>query len=318
MKQAAFPIAAIVLAVLPALIQDPYWLHVYIMTCLNICLAASLRVLWNVGLLSCGHAAFMGLGAYASAILARDLGLTPWLGIPAGGAVAAMLSLALGYPALRLTGIYFVLVSFAFNEVFFLIATRWREFTGGPSGIVGIPKLGGLPAGKMAYAYFASAVLLGALVILYRLEKTRVGRIWQAIRDTELRCRCVGIHTTYYKLLAFGVSSFFAGVAGAVYAHYVNFISPSDFTIWQSVYIQIYMIVGGVAAFLGPALGGIVITVFTELIRAAGALQSVVYGMLLAGVMLFLPGGLASLGGPLALVLRSGPLRKLAGIHGRR
>ncbi len=306
MKGKPFLILAVILAGLPALIQDPYWLHVYIMTCLNICLAASLRVLWNVGLLSCGHAAFMGIGAYSSAILARDLGLTPWLGIPAGGAVAVLISLALGYPALRLTGIYFVLVSFAFNEVFFLVATRWREFTGGPSGIVGIPKLGGLPPGKMAYAYFASAVLLAALVILYRFEKTRVGRIWQAIRDTELRCRCVGIHTTTYKLFAFGVSSFFAGVAGGVYAHYVAFISPSDFNIWQSVYIQIYMIVGGAAAFLGPVVGSIVLTVSTELIRAAGPLQSVVYGILLAGVMLFLPGGLASLGSLFARV------------HGRR
>ena len=297
MKGKAFLILAGVLAGLPILIQEPYSLHVYIMTCLNICLAASLRVMWNVGLLSCGHAAFMGLGAYASAILATDLGLTPWLGIPAGGAVAVLISLALGYPALRLTGIYFVLVSFAFNEVFFLIATRWRGFTGGPNGIVGIPSLGGLPPGKLAYAYFVSGILLGALVILYRFEKTRVGRIWQAIRGTELRCRCVGIHTTYYKLFAFGVSSFFAGVAGAVYTHYIGFICPSDFSIWQSIYIQIYMIVGGVGTFLGPVLGSIALTVFTELIRAAGPLQSVIYGSLLVGVMLFLPGGLVSLRG---------------------
>jgi branched-chain amino acid transport system permease protein len=286
-----------VLAGLPALIQDPYWLHVYIVTCLNICLAASLRVLWNVGLLSCGHAAFMGLGAYTSAILAKEIGLSPWLGIPAGGGVAVLVAIALGLPALRLTGIYFVLVSFAFNEVFFLVATRWRELTGGPSGLVGIARLEGLPAGKMAYAYFVSAVLLATLAVLYRFESTRVGRIWLAIRDTELRSRCVGIQTTYYKLFAFGVSSFFAGVAGAVYAHYIGFISPSDFTIWQSIYVQIYMIVGGVAVFWGPVLGSIILTAVTELIRAAGPLQSVVYGALLAAVMLFLPGGLISVAG---------------------
>lgn len=295
MKGKAFLILAGVLAGLPILIQDPYRLHVYIMTCLNICLATSLRVVWNVGLLSCGHAAFMGLGAYTSAILARDLGLTPWLGIPAGGIVAVLISVALGYPALRLTGIYFVLVSFAFNEVLFLITTRWRGFTGGPNGIVEIPRLEGLPPGKLAYAYFVSGVLLAVLIILYRYEKTRVGRIWQAIRGMELRCRCVGINTTYYKLFAFGVSSFFAGVAGAIYAHYIGFICPSDFSIWQSIYIQIYMIVGGVGTFLGPVLGSIALTVFTELIRAAGPLQSVIYGSLLVGVMLFFPGGLVSL-----------------------
>jgi len=297
MRGKTFLILAGVLAGFPILIEEPYKLHVYIMTCLNICLATSLRVVWNVGLLSCGHAAFMGLGAYTSAILARDLGLTPWLGIPAGGTVAVLISVALGYPALRLTGIYFVLVSFAFNEVLFLIATRWRGFTGGPNGIVGIPKLEGLPPGKLAYAYFVSGVLLATLIILYRFEKTRVGKIWQAIRGTELRCRCVGIHTTYYKLFAFGVSSFFAGVTGAVYAHYIGFICPSDFSIWQSIYIQIYMIVGGVGTFLGPVIGSITLTVFTELIRAAGPLQSVIYGSLLAGVMLFLSGGLVSLRG---------------------
>ena len=295
MKAHPLLIAAIVLAGLPVLIGDPYWLHVYIMTCLNICLAVSLRVLWNVGLLSCGHAAFMGIGAYTSALLAKGIGLSPWLSIPVGGGAAVLISLALGYPALRLTGIYFVLVTFAFNEVFFLIATRWREFTGGPSGLLGIPRPTGIPSGKMAYAYFASLLLLITLTVLYRFEFSRVGRIWLAIRDTELRSKCVGIQTTYYKLFAFGVSSFFAGLAGAVYAHYIGFISPSDFTIWQSIYAQIYMIVGGVTTFAGPILGSVALTVLSEFIRAAGPLQSVVYGTLLAVVMLFLPGGLISL-----------------------
>jgi branched-chain amino acid transport system permease protein len=295
MKAHPLLIAAIVLAGLPVLIGDPYWLHVYIMTCLNICLAVSLRVLWNVGLLSCGHAAFMGIGAYTSALLAKGIGLSPWLSIPVGGGAAVLISLALGYPALRLTGIYFVLVTFAFNEVFFLIATRLREFTGGPSGLLGIPRPTGIPSGKMAYAYFASLLLLITLTVLYRFEFSRVGRIWLAIRDTELRSKCVGIQTTYYKLFAFGVSSFFAGLAGAAYAHYIGFISPSDFTIWQSIYAQIYMIVGGVTTFAGPILGSVALTVLSEFIRAAGPLQSVVYGTLLAVVMLFLPGGLISL-----------------------
>lgn len=295
MKIHPLVITAIVLAGLPVLIGDPYWLHVYIMTCMNICLAVSLRVLWNVGLLSCGHAAFMGIGAYTSALLSTGLGLSPWLSIPIGGGVTVLFALALGYPSLRLTGIYFVLVTFAFNEVFFLLASRMREFTGGPSGLMGIPRPPGLPPGKMAYAYFASLFLLLTLVSLYRFEYSRVGRIWLAIRDSELRSKCVGIQTVYYKLFAFGVSSFFAGLAGAVYAHYIGFISPSDFTIWQSIYAQIYMIVGGVTAFAGPIVGSVSLTVLSEFIRAAGPLQSVIYGLLLAVVMLFLPGGLISL-----------------------
>jgi branched-chain amino acid transport system permease protein len=288
-------IVAVGLAGLPVLVNDPYWLHVYIMTCLNVCLAVSLRVLWNVGLLSCGHAAFMGIGAYASALLSTGLSLSPWLSMPLSGVIVIIVALALGYPALRLTGIYFVLVTFAFNEVFFLLTTRLREFTGGPSGLLGIPRPPGLPAGKMAYAYFTSVILMLTLLVLYRFEYSRVGRIWLAIRDSELRSKCVGIQTVYYKLFAFGVSSFFAGLAGAVYAHYTGFISPSDFTIWQSVYAQIYMIVGGVVAFAGPIIGSVFLTVLSEFIRAAGPLQSVVYGIMLAVVMLFVPGGLVSL-----------------------
>jgi branched-chain amino acid transport system permease protein len=297
MKRNEFLIFIVALAILPYLIQDPYWLHVYIITCLNICLAVSLRVLWNVGLLSCGHAAFMGLGAYASALLALKAGISPWLGMPLGALLAGVVAIGLGYPALRLTGIYFVILSFAFNEVFFLITTRLREFAGGPSGLVSIPRPGGLPPGKMAYAYFVSFVFLITVVVLLRFERSRVGRIWLAIRDTDLRSRCVGLQTTHYKLFAFGVSSFFAGLIGGVYAHYISFISPSDFTIWQSVYVQLYMIVGGVGSFAGPLVGSSVLTVLTEFIRAAGPLQSVVYGIMMAAVMLFLPGGLISLGG---------------------
>jgi branched-chain amino acid transport system permease protein len=304
MKRNEFLIFIVALAILPYLIQDPYWLHVYIITCLNICLAVSLRVLWNVGLLSCGHAAFMGLGAYASALLALKAGISPWLGMPLGALLAGGVAIGLGYPALRLTGIYFVILSFAFNEVFFLITTRLREFAGGPSGLVSIPRPGGLPPGKMAYAYFVSFVFLITVVVLLRFERSRVGRIWLAIRDTDLRSRCVGLQTTHYKLFAFGVSSFFAGLIGGVYAHYISFISPSDFTIWQSVYVQLYMIVGGVGSFAGPIVGSSVLTVLTEFIRAAGPLQSVVYGIMMAAVMLFLPGGLISLGGHFSALFR--------------
>lgn len=304
MKRNEFLIFIVALAILPYLIQDPYWLHVYIITCLNICLAVSLRVLWNVGLLSCGHAAFMGLGAYASALLALKAGISPWLGMPLGALLAGGVAIGLGYPALRLTGIYFVILSFAFNEVFFLITTRLREFAGGPSGLVSIPRPGGLPPGKMAYAYFVSFVFLITVVVLLRFERSRVGRIWLAIRDTDLRSRCVGLQTTHYKLFAFGVSSFFAGLIGGVYAHYISFISPSDFTIWQSVYVQLYMIVGGVGSFAGPLVGSSVLTVLTEFIRAAGPLQSVVYGIMMAAVMLFLPGGLISLGGHFSTLFR--------------
>ncbi|HXJ77393.1 MAG TPA: branched-chain amino acid ABC transporter permease [Candidatus Methylomirabilis sp.] len=295
-------VALVVLALLgiPAFTTDPYWLHVLIMSALNVSLALSLRVLWNVGVLSCGHAALMGVGAYASALLATRTGASAWLGLFVGAGAAVVVAVGLGYLSLRLRGIYFVLVTFAFNEVFFLVVNRWRDVTGGPSGIVGIPRFTGLPPGRAPYYYLALGLLALTVVVLHRLERSHVGRIWFAIRDADLRAQCVGINTVFYRVLAFVTSAVFAGAWGAFYAHYQRVVAPTDFTVWQSVYLQLYMIVGGAAAFTGPILGGATLTIVTELIRATGPLVSVIYGILLTSVMLFLPGGLVSLRAGLA------------------
>ena len=295
-------LVAVALLGLPAVTTDPYWLHVLIMSALNVSLALSLRVLWNVGVLSCGHAALMGVGAYASALLATRAGANPWFGLLVGAAAAAAVAVGLGYLSLRLRGIYFVLVTFAFNEVFFLVMNRWRDVTGGPSGIVGIPHLPGLPPGRVPYYYLGLGLLGLTIVVLHRVERSHVGRIWFAIRDADLRAQCVGINTVFYRVLAFVTSAVFAGAWGAFYAHYQRVVAPTDFTIWQSVYVQLYMIVGGAAVFAGPILGGAGLTIFTELIRATGPLVSVIYGLLLMSVMLFLPGGLVSLRAGLASV----------------
>ncbi len=288
-------VAGVVLLAVPVVTTDPYFLHVLIMTTLNVSLALSLRVLWNVGVLSCGHAALMGVGAYVSAILATTVGTNPWLGLPAGAAGAVVVAIGLGYLSLRLRGIYFVLVTFAFNEVFFLAVNRWRDVTGGPSGIVGIPRFTGLPPGRVSSYYLAVVLLAITVLVLFRLEHSRVGRIWFAIRDSDLRAQCVGVNVIFYRVLAFTASAVFAGAWGAFYAHYQTVIAPTDFTVWQSVYVQLYMIVGGSATFAGPLVGGTALTIFTELIRATGPLVSVIYGVLLTFVMLFLPGGLVSL-----------------------
>jgi len=301
-RRLAVLLVAVVLLGLPAFTTDPYWLHVLIMSALNVSLALSLRVLWNVGVLSCGHAALMGVGAYAAALLATRTGASSWLGLPVGAGAAAVVAVGLGYLSLRLRGIYFVLVTFAFNEVFFLVMNRWRDVTGGPSGIVGIPRFAGLPPGRVPYYYLGLGLLGLTILVLRRLERSQVGRIWFAVRDADLRAQCIGVNTVFYRVLAFVTSAVFAGAWGAFYAHYQRVVAPTDFTIWQSVYVQLYMIVGGATVFAGPILGGAVLTIFTELIRATGPLVSVIYGILLTSVMLFLPGGLVSLRAGLASV----------------
>ena len=302
MRRLAVLLVAAALLGLPALTTDPYWLHVLIMSALNVSLALSLRVLWNVGVLSCGHAALMGVGAYAAALLGTRTGANSWLGLPVGAGAAVVVAVGLGYLSLRLRGIYFVLVTFAFNEVFFLAMNRWRDVTGGPSGIVGIPRFAGLPSGRVPYYYVGLGLLGLTIAVLRHLERSQVGRIWFAVRDADLRAQCIGINTVFYRVLAFATSAVFAGAWGAFYAHYQRVVAPTDFTVWQSVYVQLYMIVGGAAVFAGPILGGTVLTIVTELIRATGPLVSVIYGVLLTSVMLFLPGGLVSLRAGLASV----------------
>jgi branched-chain amino acid transport system permease protein len=295
MRRALLLLLGAALVGLPVATTDPYWLHVLIMSALNVSLALGLRVLWNVGVLSCGHAALMGVGAYVSAICATRVGVSPWLGALAGAAATIVVSVGLGYLSLRLRGIYFVLVTFTFNEVFFLGVNRWREVTGGPSGIVGIPRFPGLPPGRVSSYYLALALLALTIAVLYRLERSRVGAIWFAIRDSDLRAQCIGVNVVFYRVMAFVASAAFAGLWGSFYAHYVTVIAPSDFTVWQSVYIQLYMIVGGAAGFAGPIVGGALLTIAIEFIRATGPLVSIIYGALLTIVMLFLPGGLVSL-----------------------
>lgn len=302
MRRALLALLGVVVVGLPLVTTDPYWLHVLIMSALNVSLALSLRVLWNVGVLSCGHAALMGVGAYVSALLATRAGVSPWLGMVAGAAATAVVAVALGYLSLSLRGVYFVLVTFMFNEVFFLGMNRWRDVTGGPSGIVSIPRFPGLPPGRVSSYYLALALLAITVAVLLGLERSRVGAVWFAIRDSDLRAQCVGINVVFYRVLAFVASAVFAGAWGGFYAHYQRVIAPTDFTVWQSVYVQLYMIIGGSATFAGPIVGGSMLTIAGELMRATGPLVSVVYGALLIIVMLFLPGGLVSLrpasGGP--------------------
>ncbi len=300
------PALAAAAAGLPLLTRDPYFLHVAITAALQVSLASSLRILWNVGLLSCGHAAFMGIGAYTSGLLATRAGLSPWLGLGAGAAAAAAVSAVLGYLSLRLRGIYFVLVTFAFNEVFILLLNRWRDLTGGPSGLMAIPRFEGFTAARVPYYFLAIVLLAVTLGALHRLERSRTGMILFAIRDSELRAACVGIDVVRYRVLAFALSALFAGAWGAFYAHYVTVVSPTDFSIWQSIYVQLYMIVGGAGTFAGPIVGGAFLTVALEFMRVTGPLVSVIYGLLLTLVMLFLPGGIVSLA---ALARRLRPAR---------
>jgi len=262
---------------------------------------------WNVvggyaGQLSAGHAAFLGIGAYTSAVLSVERGITPWLGMFAGGALAAALGALIGFLGFRfgLRGFYFVLLTVAFAEICRIIATN-TDAIGGAVGyyitFTGDPRQFQFQDAR-AYYYIALALMAAVTAIVAWLERQRFGLYLTAIREDEGACEALGVNTFRYKMLAMVLSSFLTGVGGAFYAFYLFSLQPvSVFGIPQSVEIIIRAVVGGAGTVLGPILGSFILSPLAEVARHYFAQSGwhgahlIVYGVLLIAVVLFLPEG---------------------------
>jgi branched-chain amino acid transport system permease protein len=291
-----------VLVALPAVL-GPYALTIFV----NILFFAYLGQAWNIvggyaGQLSAGHAAFVGIGGYTAAVLAAETGLTPWLGMVVGAALAAALGAVIGYLGFRfgLRGFYFVLLTVAFAEVCRIVVNNW-ERVGGAVGFY--ITFTGNPwqlqfQDDRAWYYIALALLLLATGIAWAMERRRFGIYLTAIREDETASEALGVDTLRYKLLAMVLSSFLTGLAGAFYAYRYSSLQPNAvFGIPLSVEIIIRPIVGGSGTLLGPIVGSFILTPLGELSRAwfgqggwHGA-HLIVYGVLLVAVVLFLPQG---------------------------
>lgn len=298
MKRGLLALVVAALVVLPAL-AEPYALHVLIVVLINVVYAQALYVIMRMGYLSFGHAGYIALGGYTSALLATKLAISPWIGFLAGAAVAACFAWALGAVTLKLRGIYFSLSVFAFAEVVNAVF-RAFEFFGGPAGIAAVPRpalFGTRLNTHLQFYYVVLVVALVSLVFLYRLEWTRFGFTLLALRtrETELLSESLGTDAARYKTLAFVVSCFFCGLMGAVHVHYLRFVSPFVFTFFLSTDLMVYIMVGGLGSYWGPMLGTVLLTGLGEQLFAAGYYKSLVYAAVLLVVILALPGGLISL-----------------------
>jgi branched-chain amino acid transport system permease protein len=294
--------AAAVLLVLPQFIGS-YLTTLFI----SIFFYAFLGQAWNViggyaGQLSAGHAAFVGVGAYTSALLSVKLGLTPWLGMLAGGAVAAVLGAAVGFLGFRfgLRGFYFVLLTVAFAEVCRIVALN-TDAIGGASGFyltfTGDPKQLQFPDSR-GYYYVAFGLMLAATGVVRLLERRRFGMYLDAVREDEQASEALGVDTFRAKMLAMLVSSFLTGVGGGFYASYWLSLQPGTvFGIPLSVEIIIRPVVGGAGTLLGPVLGSFILSPLAELSRhyftrgGWSGMHLIVYGLLLVLVVLFVPEG---------------------------
>jgi len=304
MRRAIVLVVLAVLAVAALLVPllGDYYIHVFALVFINIILAASLRPSLNCGQLNIGHSAFMCVGAYTSALLAKHYALPFELTLLAGALLATVVGLIVGYPALRLRGVYFAMVTVAFVEVIRLIAAIWVPLTRGNSGLSGIPKpnlLGITLVSKSSQYHLAVALTAIALFVLWRLERSRLGLTWRSIGLADNLAQSLGVNIAAHKLLAFAVGCFFAGVAGAFYAHFIRFLFPPEFGFLVATNILVYNFVGGRGHFVGPIVGATFLSLLSEPFRGS-AYETIFFSIAMLLTILFLPGGLITLPGKLA------------------
>ena len=289
---------ALALVTAPLWLASPYHLHVLIMAGIFTILALSLNLLLGyTGQLSLGHAAFFGIGAYASALLALKLEWSFWLALPSAAVAAGIAGWAIGRLALKLRGAYFVLVTISFAGVVSLVSINWMELTNGPLGLPGVPPPEVGPWSlrtKHAYYYLVLAAAALAYLVCHRLVYSRIGRALVALRENEPLAESVGIDGTRYLVLAAVVSAALAGVAGSLYAHYTRFVSPEVFLFTYTVTMVIMVIAGGKGTLVGPVVGAVLFTALPEALREAmdWQWQMLAYGVVLIVLVFFLPRGI--------------------------
>jgi len=285
--------------------------HLLVIIAINVILVASLDLLvGGAGMISLGHAAFMGVGAYASAILVRGGASFP-LGLLAAFGFAALAGLVVGVPALRLKGHYFSVVTFITGIIATILMTNLVSLTRGPMGLPGIPFASIEFLGfdhtfrsivfKVGFYYLALAFAVLTLLVRWRLGRSRFGRALAAIKGDENLAESVGIATYRTKVTAFVLAAAIAGVAGSLYAHYSAFISPDAFTFIDSFDLFVMNLLGGAGTVIGPVVGPVFLTVASSLLRnLSPALSHVIYGVMLIVVIVVLPTGIVGVAKRLA------------------
>jgi len=304
-RKLGVPIVLAVLVVLALLVPElggDYYVHVFALVFTNVILAASLRPSLTCGQLNIGHSAFMSVGAYTSALLAKNLAVPFEISLLCGALLATAVGLAIGYPSLRLRGVYFAMVTVAFVEVIRLIAQLWVSLTRGMSGLSGIPKpslLGITLTTKASQYYLVVGLALVILLVLWKLEHSRLGLIWKSIGMGDNLAQSLGVNIARHKLLAFMLGCFFAGIAGAFYAHFIRFLFPPEFGFLMATNILVYNYVGGRGHFVGPIVGAIFLSLLSEPFRGS-PYETIFFSIAMLLTILFLPGGLITLPGKLA------------------
>lgn len=299
-----------VLFAIPLVISDRYFLHLMVMAGIFVMLTSSWNLLTGyAGQINLGHAAFYGIGAYTSALLVMKVGISPWIGLFMGGFVSAFFGLLLGIPSIRLSGPYLAITTIGFAEILRLVAMNWVELTRGSLGLYGIPPLTAIKLSPGFSIEFTSErnfyyVLLIAIFLTIfcfkRLVQSEFGITLKSMRDDEPGAESIGVDTTRYKLAVFTISAFFAGFAGALFAHYQRLVSPDTLSIGETFTILTMTMLGGLGTLAGPVVGAILLTFLSEGLRFVEDMvklnvRMVIYGFLLIITILFMREGVVGL-----------------------
>ncbi|MFH2092501.1 MAG: DUF3382 domain-containing protein [Pseudomonadota bacterium] len=280
-------------------ILSMYQTNIMISALIYVMLGLGLNIVVGLaGLLDLGYVAFFAVGAYFYALMNLHFGLTFWFALPLGGFLAAFFGIILGYPVLRLRGDYLAIVTLGFGEIIRLILENWNDFSRGPSGIANIPKpsLFGMPMSLEANTVYLFYIIVGMVIftifVINRLENSRIGRAWIALKDDEIACQSMGIDKAKTKLRAFALGATWAGMAGVVFAAKTTFINPASFTIWESVIILCTVVLGGMGSISGVIAGALLLILLPEYLRDFGEFRMITFGTVLVLMMVFKPGGM--------------------------
>ena len=276
-----------------------YHTHIMISALVYVMLGLGLNIVVGLaGLLDLGYVAFYAVGAYAYALLNLHFGISFWLVLPISAVLGAIFGTLLGYPVLRLRGDYLAIVTLGFGEIIRIVLENWNEFSNGPRGIPDIPPPGffGMDMGQHAtviYIYFiVIALVLLTIFFVNRLENSRIGRAWIALRDDEIACQAMGIDKVKTKLTAFALGATWASLGGVVFAAKTSYINPMSFTLWESITILCVVVIGGMGSAIGVIAGALVLILLPEYLRAVAEYRMLVFGALQVIVMVFKPEGL--------------------------
>jgi branched-chain amino acid transport system permease protein len=301
-------LAVILLVVIPiALGRSPYFITVLTNAAVLAFISLGVWITFSIGRMNLAQGAFALVGGYVTAILSTRYGVSFWICLPLSGLASALLGALVGWPVLRLKGVYFAMITLSLTEAIRLAALNGGAITNGATGIVSIPRPGAIAlfgitivpefngADPLPFYFLASALLLLGIVCVWRLSTSRLGWVFRSLRQNEDLATSIGINVAKYRVIAFAICCFMGGIGGAFFAAYHQNIYPATYTIADSVNFMLYCFLGGLGYILGPVVGAFLLVIAFELLHAVQDYQTLIYGILMIACMLWLPNGILSL-----------------------